>query len=90
MALQAVTDRPPGTVRMSNRLTFLSCDIHMTFIYLLHPAALIQLVGRDKHEWGMWMLFMSLQSHKLNKQVSRAYVVPVLRLVSYFCTLCAL
>jgi sorting nexin-14 len=33
------------------------------------PAALIQLVGRDKHEWGMWMLFMSLQSHKLNKQL---------------------
>ena len=41
------------------------------YISLLFPvaAALVHLIGQENHEWGVWMLFMALQSHQLNKQV---------------------
>lgn len=42
-------------------------------------AAFVHLIGQENHEWGVWMLFMALQSHQLNKQVPR---------VLYTCHVC--
>ena len=48
------------------------------YISLLFTVAgtLVHLIGQENHEWGVWMLFMALQSHQLNKQVRHTPQVP--------------
>ena len=43
--------------------------VHVLSLLFPVAAALVHLIGQESHEWGVWMLFMALQSHQLNKQV---------------------
>ena len=44
-------------------------SVHVLPLLFPVAAALVHLIGQENHEWGVWMLFMALQSHQLNKQV---------------------